>query len=371
MEISRSSCTASTCGRFAWIASILAVSLSVTAAFATPVSLRTNQRIDPLGIDSTRPVLSWQSDSKARNWMQTAYRVLVASSVANLRNGNGDLWDSGRRESSESVNIPYEGPALKSRQRCFWAVYTWDAQGREEHSTETAWWETGLLQPSDWQAKWIRRSDADEAEAMNKTSWIWLPNGDAQRVLQGLEAEFKYELELDKLPSAAVLHVLVGANFTARVNGMVTGHKDEWGAFDFEDVRDRLHVGRNEIVISVSAPASDQKDKTYRTALAVALRLTDEGGKSRWITSDGSWQARSMKPEGSSWAAARRLGALKELAFGTWTDRKSAAPAPDRYASTTALLRKQFTPEKKVASASAVCYGPGKLSSVSQRRGSE
>ena len=349
MKILRALFTSSTCGSLVRAVSLIALSAGLTAAFAAPVGLRTNQRIDPLGIDSARPVLSWQSDSTARNWTQTAYRILVASSAANLQKGNADIWDSERRGSSESVNIAYEGPALKSRQRYFWAVNTWDAQGKEEHSAETAWWETGLLQPSDWQAKWIRRSDADEQEAMSHTSWIWLPNGDAQHIPQGTEAEFKYELQLDRLPAAALLHVLVGANFTARVNGVATGHKDEWGAFDFEDIRDRLHVGKNEILISVAAPASDQKDKTYRTALAVALRISDENGKGRWITSDASWQARSIKPKESIWAPARALGALKELAFGTWTDRKSPAPAPDRITSTTALLRKQFTTEKKVA----------------------
>ena len=337
--------------RFSQAAALLTIWLSVTAASALPVALRTNQRVDPLGIDSAQPVLSWQSGSTARNWKQSAYRVLVASSVENLRKEQADIWDSGRRESSNSVNIAYGGPELKSRQRYFWAVITWDAQGQEERSGKAAWWETGMLKPSDWKAKWIRRNDAEQEEGMKRISWIWLPSGDAQHVPQGVEAEFKFELQLDKVPSAATLHVLAAANFTAHVNGVDTGHKDEWGAFDYEDVRDRLHAGKNEIVISVVAPASNEKEKTYRTALAVALRLRDESGKSRWIGSDAGWQARSVKPEASPWTAARRLGGLTELAFGTWTDRHSPAPSPDRIESATALLRKQFTPAKKVVSA--------------------
>jgi alpha-L-rhamnosidase len=325
--------------------------LSVMPASATPVHLRTDQRVDPLGIGPERPVLSWQSDSAARNWRQSAYRVLVASSLEKLQKGDADLWDSGRRESSESVNIAYEGPAPRPRQRCFWAVDTWDAQGKEEHSTENAWWETGLLEPSGWLASWIRR-DSDEAAAMSQTGWIWLPAGDAQHVPQGTEAEFRYDLQLDRLPAVATLHVLAaGANFTTRVNGGITGHKDEWGAFDYEDIRDNLHVGANRIVVTVQTPGSNEAEKTSRTALAAALRLTDESGRSRWIGSNAGWQARSVKPAESPWTAARRLGALRELAFGTWTDRVSPAPAPDRIESTTALFRKQFTPERKAVSA--------------------
>jgi alpha-L-rhamnosidase len=348
MKTMRSGCVASHYFRYlSLFATAIAMSLSITDAFAAPVHLRTNQRVNPLGIDSLHPTFSWQSDAMVRNWMQSAYRVLVASSMENLRKGNADVWDSGEIQSSESVNIGYAGPALKSRQRCFWGVNTWDSQGKEEHSTEGAWWEMGLLQSSDWQASWIRHNHVEEEEAMKGTSWIWLPASDPQRVPQGIETELKYDLHLDKIPAAATLHILVGGNFTTRVNGVVTGHKDQWGAFDWEDILGQLHIGENEIVVSVTTPRSNQAEKTYRAALAAALRLVDENGRSRWVGSDGTWQARSVKPTESLWIAARRLGALKDLSFGMWTDRKSPAPAPDRIESSTALFRKQFTPTKK------------------------
>jgi alpha-L-rhamnosidase len=49
------------------------------AAQAGPVKLRCDYLDNPLGIDSEAPRLSWQSDSLARNWRQTAYQILVAS----------------------------------------------------------------------------------------------------------------------------------------------------------------------------------------------------------------------------------------------------------------------------------------------------
>ena len=91
--------------------------LWAASLYAAPVRLTCDYLVNPLGIDSARPRLSWQSDSKERNWRQSAYRILVASGVGSLRDGKADVWDSGRRESADSVSIEYGGPALKSATR--------------------------------------------------------------------------------------------------------------------------------------------------------------------------------------------------------------------------------------------------------------
>jgi len=63
------------------VARALAVALVLlfcaAPSFAAPVHLRVDQRVDPLGIDSAAPTLSWQSDSTDRNWTQSAYRILL------------------------------------------------------------------------------------------------------------------------------------------------------------------------------------------------------------------------------------------------------------------------------------------------------
>ena len=81
------------------------------------VRLRCEYLTDPLGIDVARPRLSWELESPRRGDRQTAYRVLVASSAATLRAGRGDVWDSGRTESDESLHVVYGGPELPSATR--------------------------------------------------------------------------------------------------------------------------------------------------------------------------------------------------------------------------------------------------------------
>ena len=124
-----------------------------------PVALRCEYRVNPLGIDETKPRLTWRVESPERGQKQTAYQILVASSSKQLTNGIGDRWDSGKTESSETVHIPYAGTPLKSRQACFWKVKTWDRDGVASPWSEPASWSMGLLQPTDWSASYISYRD--------------------------------------------------------------------------------------------------------------------------------------------------------------------------------------------------------------------
>src|ERR1700747_167272 len=142
------------------------------------MDLRCDYLVNPLGIDKTAPRLSWQSDDSERNWKQIAYEILVASDPQRLSAGNANVWDSGKVNPDDSVNIAYAGPALISRHRYFWRVRVWDAAGQTYESSEPAWWEMGLLQHSDWKAKWITRKNSEEAADRSKIRWIWVAGQD-------------------------------------------------------------------------------------------------------------------------------------------------------------------------------------------------
>lgn len=113
-------------------------------------SLTCEHRSEPLGIDITQPRLSWQLVAERRGARQTAYQLLVGSTA----DGVADLWDSGRVESCQSVDVVYQGTPLTSRQRCWWRVRVWDELG-EVVTSESTWWEMGLLTRSDWRGAWI------------------------------------------------------------------------------------------------------------------------------------------------------------------------------------------------------------------------
>lgn len=117
--------------------------------------LRCESRVDPLGIDQAAPRLSWLLKSDLRGQKQTAYQILVSSHEADQVSRTGDLWDSGKVMSSDSINVLYRGKALSSLQRCTWQVRVWDRHGTVSPWSEAALWEMGLLGESPWQGQWI------------------------------------------------------------------------------------------------------------------------------------------------------------------------------------------------------------------------
>jgi alpha-L-rhamnosidase len=118
-------------------------------------SLRCEYLKNPIGIDIVKPRLSWVLKSDERGQRQTSYQIIVASSLELLALDKPDLWDSGKVESDQTIHIQYAGKTLKSRTSCFWKVKVWDVNGNESAWSESANWDSGLLKPSDWTAKWI------------------------------------------------------------------------------------------------------------------------------------------------------------------------------------------------------------------------
>ena len=137
------------------IVAVLLLTAALTCRAAEVGSLRCEYLADPLGIDATRPRLSWVVSSSLRGDRQTAYRVLVASSPELLARGEGDLWDSGKTASGRSIQVEYGGKSLAGLAKCYWKVQVWDADDRPSRWSEPARWSMALLDDSDWQAGWI------------------------------------------------------------------------------------------------------------------------------------------------------------------------------------------------------------------------
>src|SRR5579863_2216509 len=174
--------------------------MAVPAVDAKPVHLRCEYLTNPLGIDIENPSLSWQSDNQERNWRQSAYQVLVASYPKALASDRADVWDSGKQRGSESIGILYDGPKLESRKRYYWTVRVWDARGHASRAIEPAWWEMGLLEKSDWTAKWIRWQNPEEAADRSGIRWIWVQGQDALKVFPGMQAVFHLDFDVSETP---------------------------------------------------------------------------------------------------------------------------------------------------------------------------
>ena len=107
------------------------------------VRLRCEYRENPLGVDETRPLLTWALRSERRGSRPIAAQIHVATSVARLASGEPDLWDSGRVDAADPAAVPnsmeYNGEPLLSRMRCHWRARVWDETGAASPRRYRAW----------------------------------------------------------------------------------------------------------------------------------------------------------------------------------------------------------------------------------------
>jgi len=118
-------------------------------------NLRSEYCINPLGIDTAKPRFGWILESNERGEKQTAYQILVASSKDNLDKNLGDIWDSGKMKSCQSVQVGYAGSELKPEMQYYWKVRVWNKDNRVSDYSHLATFEMGLMNPEEWLADWI------------------------------------------------------------------------------------------------------------------------------------------------------------------------------------------------------------------------
>ncbi len=314
-----------------------------SAAYANPVHLRCEYVENPLGIDVAKPRLSWQIDNRERNWKQSGYELLVATTPAKLRLGKADVWESGKQAGAQSVGLVYGGPKLESRRRYYWTVRVWDAGGKQSRWAAPAWWEMGLLDQADWKAQWITWKNPEAEADRSAMRWIWAPGVDALKAAPKSKAVFQLHFEVGAKPKNAALFVLGRGDFQASVNGHVVGAKQTWHEFDREDIAGHLVPGQNtiEVTVTVEKPSDFGPDAggSPKGGLAALLKITGQDGTITRVGSDANWVAR--QDSAVTWQAAAVVGQLGDRGFG------EVPPLPQP----AALFRRDFAVKKEVRAA--------------------
>jgi len=125
---------------------------AIVQAMTEVKNLRTEYLRNPVGIDVETPRFSWEWNSTVRGVEQSAYEITVTSDKA----GENIVWKSGKIVSDKSLNIKYAGTALLPMTRYYWHVDGWDKKDALVASTETVFFETGILNAGWGTAKWIK-----------------------------------------------------------------------------------------------------------------------------------------------------------------------------------------------------------------------
>lgn len=137
----------------------LSLLVSAISAFSQELSvtnLKCESKVNPIGIEKNSPSLSWQLKSGQRNIFQTAYRILVSDDSMILKKNIGNIWDSKKITSNQSIQVKYNGQRLLPVKTYFWKVMVWDNKNRVSQWSAPSQWQMGLMTKADWKnAQWI------------------------------------------------------------------------------------------------------------------------------------------------------------------------------------------------------------------------
>lgn len=326
----------------------------------TITNLHCDYLTNPLGIDDFKPRLSWVLESGERGQRQTAYQIVVASSPELLAKSQGDHWDTGRIASNESLDMAYGGARLRSCTRYYWKVKIWDKDQNESEWSTPSWFETGLLQTSDWHARWIgRRPDLVGDIPLKGAIWIWYPGENA---LHSAPVGTRYFRKTYALPAEAKIREAWFAGtadnqFTLYVNGHAVGGNDDWGKAVYLELTPWLHGGRN--CLAVEAKNTDPSPAGLLGKVVIIL----ENNTAIEVETDNSWKTSKQaagkwhSPEfnDSTWESAEEVAAY---GYGPWGSPVLGGLA-DQIFLPAPMLRKEFDVPKPVSSARLYICGLG------------
>ena len=336
---------------------------------ATPVHLshlRTEYRVDPQGVDVTAPRLSWElavSNPAAHGIRQTAYRIVAASSLANLNRNGGDLWDTGRVDSPQSNQIVYKGAPLASGAAVYWKVQVWDQDGHSTDWSAPAQWSMGLMNAADWTGKWIGRDErADFVDAgspyvaLRDARWIW----DAPNAQAGAPAGDRFFREPFEIPAGRTIAratCIAGSDGNADIyiNGRLAAKRSGAALPFVTDISALVHSGAN--LLAIDAPHAT----AGRPAGAIAvIRIEFTSGDPLVVASSNQSRVASKVEEGwqsagyldTAWQPATELGAY---GIAPW----NAAGSTGEHRLPARMLRKEFSVGKTVRRATVYYAGLG------------
>ncbi len=282
-------------------------------------NLRCEYHTDPLGVDSVKPRLSWALESDVRGQRQTAYQVLVATSMDKLAEDKGDLWDSGKVASDQSSQIVYKGRELKSRMVCYWKLRVWNKAGVRSSWSKSGMWTMGLLSAADWKAEWIASADNPVHHTSENVSNF---KGHPQRgsLLLTPARHLRRAFSTDSKPVRAMLYATSLGVHTVEINGQRIGDwflAPGWTSYHKRlnylsyDVTEHIAEGSNALAVTIAdgfyagycayglltdQPGLDPniKGRYYYgkiPAVLVQLELEYADGRREFVVSDLSWKS--------------------------------------------------------------------------------
>lgn len=261
-----------------------------------------------IGTDILQPRFSWKLAGEKSGIIQTAYQINVFEKETSGYKKN--FWDSNKVSSWETINIPYEGPSLKSRSIYYWQVRVWCSNGEESAWSDEGQWEMGLLHEHDWIAKWIEPQQENVIEESELTLEDMFINKkkstqlSPEKRLHSPKLVRKSFEVLDKKIEKARLYITAHGLYHAKINGQ--------------------KVTAAEFTPDFTSYSNYLQYQTYDV-----LPYLSEGENVFGVILSDGWYAGRISVPGGSAQFGNRLGLLAQLEI-TYSDQSKQVFGTDR-----------------------------------------
>jgi len=252
-------------------------------------NLRTEYKVNPIGIGTVLPRLSWELMSNTRSFVQKSYHIQAALSEKDLISGKNLAWDSGEINSGQSSQVEYKGTGLKSGERVYWHIKIKGNDGSTSEWSKPAYWEMGMLNASDWKAKWIEPNLAEDSNTDNPCPYL------------------RKNFEINKAVKSARAYVTSHGLYEFHLNGEKVSDQyftPGWTSYNKRlqyqvyDVAKYLVKGENAAGAVLGdgwykGPLTwDYKRNSYgnKPGLLLQIEIVYEDGSKEFVLSDNSWK---------------------------------------------------------------------------------
>lgn len=270
-------------------------------------TIKADYKENPVGVGQ-RPGFSWQLASDIRNQRQTAYRMLVADDPALLNRDNGNMWDTEKVESDQSLHISYEGRSLEPGRIFYWKVKVWDKNGVESPWSQQGQFVTALFNKDDWSgAEWIRHEDIHDSLVLFPGVHPWGKNVKHLALRKPVIPLFRKEFNAQKEIKEAYLFISGLGHYKAYVNGKMvsddflspgwTQYRDQV-LYNVYDISPQVQKGENAVGVIVGSGFYNIHNERYRKLLITygmptmiaKLKLVYVDGSEESVVSGADWK---------------------------------------------------------------------------------
>lgn len=267
-----------------------------------------DNRINPTGIHTRDIFFSWELASPKNNQIQTAYQLALASTATNLEQQRYDVFNSGKVNSSQSIQVLYKGPRLNAGQQYYWKVRVWSGDQVASEWSAVQTFTTGLFEPADWkQARWIGAEDAPAAARVVPFVHNPMKENDPRIIKNKPAPLLRKTFPASKKIKSAWLFISGLGHYQASLNGQKIGeafltpgwtHYDKTVLYNTYDLTSWVKEGTNVLGVvlgngfyNVSQERYVKGTGSYGSPKMIALlKLQYTDGKEEFVTSDATWK---------------------------------------------------------------------------------